>query len=258
MLPPEVRDLERFFTHPGADALGPGADGQACANVRHALMLMGYPVSHGHVFDADAEAALLAFQTDNAHRHCDGRCGKGTRALLVRRLFETGNEGFFNPRAPEPVDRRSGGVCFVSYSQGDAALVDTYVELIRAWGFQVWVDRDNIQGGVDWKQALIDNIDRSYIAIAFLTKNALKSPWCRFEAQQVARRKTPALALRFENAPAIHWARRYLLSKRFQQLPQPPKDVLAPDAEAFRSRLLGSILAHQQNALRAMPAPPPI
>jgi TIR domain len=258
MLSPEVRDLERFFTHPGADALGPGVDGQACANVRHALLLLGYPISHGRTFDGEVEAALLAFQTDNDHKHLDGRCGSGTRLLLIRRLFETGNEGFFNPRAPEPVDRKGGGACFVSYSQADAELVDIYVDLIRAWGFLVWIDRDNIQGGADWKQSLVDNIDGSYVAMAFLTQSALKSRWCRFEAQQIARRNKPALALRFASAPSFHWARGHLLSKRFQQLPPPPTDVLAPNAAEFRSRLLKSILAHQQNALSALPGPPPI
>jgi hypothetical protein len=258
MLPPEVRDLERFFKHPGADTLGPGVDGQACANLRHALLMMGYPVGHGEIFDSELEAALLGFQVDCGHPHHDGRCGAGTRALLVRRLFETGNGGFFNARAPEPQDRRRGGQCFISYSRADADLVDPYVEVFRSWGFNVWLDSENIEGGVDWKQALIDNIGRSYLVIAFLTPQSLRSAWCKFEAQQVARAGKAAVALRFASAPLFHWARGHYLAKRFQQLPAPPVDVLAQDAAPFRARMLNAILAHQQLAAKAQPLPPPV
>lgn len=258
MLPPEVRDLERFFKHPGADALGPGADGQACANVRHALLMMGYSIGHGELFDAELEAALLAFQTDCDHPHRDGRCGAGTRALLVRRLFETGNGGFFNARAPEPQDRRRGGQCFISYSRADADLVGLYVEMFRSWGFNVWLDSENIEGGVDWKQALIDNIGRSYLVIAFLTPGSLRSRWCKFEAKQVANAGKTAIALRFAGAPVWHWARGHYLAKRFQQLPRPPADVLAPDAAPFRGRMLTAMLAHQQSAAQAQSPPPQV
>lgn len=250
MLPFEVCDFERFFAHPGMDALGPGADGQACANVRHALLLMGYPIAHGTEFDAEIEAALLSFQRDNQHQHQDGRCGVGTRALLVRRLCETGNRGFFNPRAPEPVSRRAGGFCFVSYAQSDRDMVDVYVELIRAWGFDVWVDRDNIQGGVDWKDALIENVAQCYVSIVFLTGAALKSKWCQFEAREMAQHGKPALALRFANAGVLHWSRKHVASSRFQKLPSPPADVLSPDAESFRVKLRKAILAHQERAAR--------
>lgn len=258
MLPPEVRDLERFFKAPGADALGPGVDGQACANVRHALLMMGYSIAHSERFDNELEAALLSFQTDCEHPHRDGRCGAGTRALLVRRLFETGNGGFFNARAPEPQCRRTGGQCFISYSRSDADLVALYVEVFRSWGFNVWLDSENIEGGVDWKQALIDNIGRSYLVIAFLTARSLRSAWCKFEARQVARAGKSAIALRFARTPPLHWARGHYLAKRFQQLPPPPTDLLTNDAAPFRARVLSAILAHQQAASKAQPPPPPL
>lgn len=258
MLPPEVRDLERFFKHPGADALGPGVDGQACANLRHALLMMGYPVGHGERFDDELEAALVRFQTDCGHPHRDGRCGAGTRSLLVRRLFETGNGGFFNARAPEPQSRRSGGQCFISYSRNDGALVAPYVELLRSWGFNVWLDSENIVGGEDWKQALIENIARSYVAVPFLTQRSLRSRWCKFEARHVAEAGKPAIALQFDAAPLFHWSRGHYLAKRFQQLPAPPADVMSNEAASFRARLLNAILAHQQHAASSAPPPPAI
>ena len=52
------------------------------------------------------------------------------------------------------------GHIFISYSRRDAEYVDAIIKRFEKAGLSVWVDRGSIQGGDQWKQEIVEGIEK--------------------------------------------------------------------------------------------------
>jgi hypothetical protein len=239
----ELRDLDRFFSPAnGQPALAPGAKDQACANLRHALSMLGLPIAFGDIYDDDTYEAVRQFQKTNGHRHCDGICGEGTRHLLIQVLLKSQARGFFQ-RAPDPQQRSLGHV-FLSYSSKDTKLVCEYEKLILEWGFTPWRDKSSIPGGASWNEEIQAKISGSYLLLAFVTRPFLRSHMCKEEIQAAIARNKSILLVQWTTVPRDSWLDQVVQSK--QWIAKPPKDIRSPGAVDFRRQLRRSILEAQR------------
>lgn len=93
----EIQKFERLFRDPdvGDGLLKPDISGTACANIRHALRVLGYEVEYGDQYDEALAKIILRFQIDSKHGSLDGFVGPGTRRRLVIKLIEAGHKGIF-------------------------------------------------------------------------------------------------------------------------------------------------------------------
>jgi len=239
----ELRDLDRFFSPAnGEPALAPGAKGQACANLRHALSMLGLPIAFGDIYDDDTFESVRQFQKTNGHRHCDGICGEGTRRLLIQVLLKSKARGFFK-RAPDP-QQRSHGHVFLSYARKDIKLVCDYEELILGWGFTPWRDQSSIPGGASWSEEIQVQISGSYLLLAFVTRSFLRSNMCKTEIQAGIADNKSILLVQRTRAPRSSWLDPVVQSK--QWIAKPPNDIRSPRAVDFRKQFRRSILEAQR------------
>jgi peptidoglycan hydrolase-like protein with peptidoglycan-binding domain len=242
LLEAEIRDLDRFFLpENGAPALAPGMQGQACANLRHALSMLGYDTGFALDYDAQTVEAVRQFQTDKGHDHKDGHCGKGTRSLLIGTLLKEAR-GFFD-RAQDPEQRAVGHV-FLSYASNDQKLVQDYETLIAGWGFTPWRDQHSIPGGADWNAEIEAQIESAYLLIAFATPHFLQSAMCRVEVQRALALGKPVLLIEHAPLPNGHWLEPVARSK--QWIADPPKQLRRAAAAAFRHQLRQAIREAQR------------
>lgn len=74
---------------------------------------------------------------------------------------------------------------FASYHRADITMVETATEyLARERGFDVWIDRDRLAAGVDWKEEITSNLTdrarRGYV-VCFWSRAAQSSEWLNNE-----------------------------------------------------------------------------
>lgn len=83
---------------------------------------------------------------------------------------------------------------FISYSRADRQFIDQFVPLIRrVYGNDsVWFD-DDIHGGVDWWQMILDEIAACDIFVYLISNESLESPYCLAELQEALRLKKQIL-----------------------------------------------------------------
>lgn len=88
-----------------------------------------------------------------------------------------GNDHPGDSRAP------AGWDCFISYSRRDAALVDSFIGLLRRElpGIRVFRDSESLRKGSGWIGKLADAIDTSRRFVAFFSPDYFGSTWCRRE-----------------------------------------------------------------------------
>ncbi len=70
---------------------------------------------------------------------------------------------------------------FVSYSRSDKLLVDRLVDDLRKAGHDIWVDKQSIEPGEKWWEAIFRGIDKAGAVIVCLSPEALESEWIRRE-----------------------------------------------------------------------------
>lgn len=79
---------------------------------------------------------------------------------------------------------------FISYSHSDRPYLDKLLPLIRkVYGHDsVWFD-DDIHGGMDWRQTILDEIDKCNLFIYLVSNESLTSPYCQEELRHAHRSK---------------------------------------------------------------------
>jgi hypothetical protein len=179
-----VAKLERYFRDPNApdDILRPGANGPACANVRHALQLLGARITLGNdVFDAELENSVRAFQEQYNHRSKDGLVGPGTRRKLISVLLSINDndpEIFRRLRNPEPT---AGPCVFLSYSGKDSVAVDRLDQWLRNNGVSVIRDRNEFRAGITIEENIRRSIARADRVVVVYSANSASRDWPRLE-----------------------------------------------------------------------------
>ncbi len=160
MDPDMWRGLDRFFEDPdiGTEVLhlntfGPFTRGPACANIRQALIQLGYALQPGDCYDEALSDAVKSLQIANKHQNKDGKCGRGTRRLLALRLLETeiGPRGFafadsrVDPKDPPKLTRQfpaydvgeKKAFLFASYAHKDSHVVNPEITRLHSCGYRI-------------------------------------------------------------------------------------------------------------------------
>jgi TIR domain len=70
---------------------------------------------------------------------------------------------------------------FISYSRSDKSIVDEFIKKLEAAGHPVWVDREGIRGGEQWRQEIVEAIEQNDVFLLVLTNNSIKSDHVRTE-----------------------------------------------------------------------------
>jgi hypothetical protein len=70
---------------------------------------------------------------------------------------------------------------FISYSRADKSIVDEFINQLEAAGHPVWVDREGIRGGEQWRQEIVEAIEQNDVFLLVLTHNSIKSDHVRTE-----------------------------------------------------------------------------
>lgn len=85
---------------------------------------------------------------------------------------------------------------FVSYSRRDAAVVDELRGRLEAAGYDVWIDREDIQGGDQWRRAIVNAVEQCDTFIIILSSSSAGSDNVRIEldlAKDAKKRIIPLL-----------------------------------------------------------------
>ncbi len=79
---------------------------------------------------------------------------------------------------------------FISYVPNDRARVDELASLLNQAGHEAWVDH-TLTAGQRWEKELRDQIEESDVLIYVLSRDALKSEWCKREYRTAKKEKLP-------------------------------------------------------------------
>jgi formylglycine-generating enzyme required for sulfatase activity len=88
---------------------------------------------------------------------------------------------------------------FISYSRKDSAIVDNIHNKLSASGFDIWLDRENMQGGDLWRRQIVDAISTCLAFVIVLSPNSIQSNNVRKElalAEGKGRRIIPVMIIK--------------------------------------------------------------
>lgn len=77
---------------------------------------------------------------------------------------------------------------FISYSRADASIADELADALTSQGFDVTIDRRNLEFGAKWQAELADFIRLSDTVIWLVSDASIRSEWVNWELDEVARR----------------------------------------------------------------------
>ena len=64
---------------------------------------------------------------------------------------------------------------FMSYSRRDTAVVDSIVERLEKAGLKVWIDREGIEAGRQWRAQIVEAIDTAEAFVLSVSENSIAS-----------------------------------------------------------------------------------
>lgn len=76
---------------------------------------------------------------------------------------------------------------FLSYSRRDTAFAGRYVAELERHVRKVWVDWQGIQASEKWRRKIFDALRGSDAVIVLVSRNSLRSQWCRKECEEAVR-----------------------------------------------------------------------
>jgi WD40 repeat protein len=77
---------------------------------------------------------------------------------------------------------------FISYSRRDAEMADRLVAALRAHGFEVAIDRRDLEFGEKWQAELAEFVRLSDTVVWLVSEFSIRSEWVSWELDEVARR----------------------------------------------------------------------
>src|SRR5262245_56741152 len=82
---------------------------------------------------------------------------------------------------------------FISYSRHDTQIIDRLVRELEAAAVEVWIDREDIQGGSKWRRQIVDAIEDADALLVALSPNAVESDNVRKELDIAEEAKKPVI-----------------------------------------------------------------
>ena len=70
---------------------------------------------------------------------------------------------------------------FLSYSRRDATEVDAIARQLELGGYRVWLDRQGIRGGEQWRKSIVAAIEGAQVFVLLLSPNSVQSSNVRKE-----------------------------------------------------------------------------
>jgi hypothetical protein len=102
-----------------------------------------------------------------------------------------------NPVVRQPADRLK---VFISYWR-DRETADALVEAFVAHGYEVTIDRRNLDFGEKWQMELADFIRLSDTVIWLVSESSVKSEWVNWELDEVSKRKKRLVPVMIVDTP---------------------------------------------------------
>ena len=103
-----------------------------------------------------------------------------------------------NPVVRQPADRLK---VFISYSWRDRETADALVEALVAHGYEVTIDRRDLDFGEKWQMELAEFIRLSDTVIWLVSEPSVKSEWVNWELDEVAKRKKRLVPVMIGDTP---------------------------------------------------------
>lgn len=87
---------------------------------------------------------------------------------------------------------------FLSYSRKDTDILDKLVDSLKVAGYEVWFDREGIQGGSQWRKQIVMAIDDCAAFLLILSPNSAASDNVRKEIDLAEDKKRPIFPILIE------------------------------------------------------------
>ncbi len=104
------------------------------------------------------------------------------------------------------------GYVFISYVRNDAHFAELLASELRQKGVEIWIDRQEIQAGDNWAEAIDKAIAGASVYLMILSRNALNSAWMWRQADHMRNswnNVIPLVLENFERNQLPDWLLRY-------------------------------------------------
>lgn len=92
---------------------------------------------------------------------------------------------------------------FISYSRKDTKFVDSLDKALRARGYDVRIDRSDIQKGEEWWKRIVDLIVDCTLVVFVISPDSIASPVCRDEVDLTKRLGKRIVPVMWRSAPGL-------------------------------------------------------
>jgi hypothetical protein len=153
---------------------------------------------------------------------------------------------------------------FISYSHKDSNFVDQLKQHLKDAGFDVWIDRELLMPGQDWREEIDSAIRTSFALIAIMTPKAYESKYVTYEwafALGIGKKVVPIMLEKTKLHPRLealhfvdftdHWADNW--DKLIVPLTKYADDLSKPKSERprFIEQILDDFESHYPSVRKA-------
>lgn len=89
---------------------------------------------------------------------------------------------------------------FISYSRYDSDKVNELVALLEQEGYSIWIDRDGIESGDDFKRVILKSIKESKVILFFSSEHSNSSDWTAKEIGVAVKYKKHIIPIKLDNS----------------------------------------------------------
>lgn len=90
---------------------------------------------------------------------------------------------------------------FISYSKKDSAIVHKYVDLLRSYGYKVWMDTSSLPSGHEFAEKIVEAIENTKVFLFFSSKNSNDSQWTQGEVIAAINSHKVIVPIKIDNSP---------------------------------------------------------
>ena len=87
---------------------------------------------------------------------------------------------------------------FISYSRADTQIVDQFVAKLTDAGYRVWIDREGIDGGDEFKTKIVRAIKGSALVVFFSSAKSNASKWTVKEISYSLKKEKPIVPVKLD------------------------------------------------------------
>jgi TPR repeat protein len=87
---------------------------------------------------------------------------------------------------------------FISYSRADTQIVDQFVTKLTEAGYRVWIDREGIDGGDEFKTKIVRAIKGSALVVFFSSAKSNASKWTVKEISYSLKKEKPIIPVKLD------------------------------------------------------------